>query len=100
MKQQDLARLVHERMGHISLPRLADALKQGMKTGTGLTLAAVKSAMKSGFHCAQCDLAKITRAPEPSASNHVKTERLLGVLHGDLMVRPEDMVSKRDELRD
>ena len=46
MKQQDLVRLVHERMGHISLPRLAEALKQGLKTGTGLTLAAVKNAIK------------------------------------------------------
>jgi len=95
LKQQELVRRVHERFGHISLPQLREALKAGTKTGTGLTLAAVNEAINNHFQCTWCDLAKITRAPEPRASKHVKTEDVLGVVHLDLMVRPDGMKSRR-----
>ena len=93
VRQGSLVRLLHERLGHISLPKLKVALQQGMRTGTDITINAIDRAIARGFKCIICDKAKVRSSPEPRKSGHQKTEDILGIVHTDLMERPEGMAS-------
>ena len=83
MRVTDMVRLLHERMGHMSLPKLKSSLEQGMRTGMNVSPAAVQREYTLGFRCLTCELAKATQSPEPTKSGHIKTSDILGVIHTD-----------------
>ena len=83
MRVTDMVRLLHQRMGHVSLSKLKRSLEQGMRTGMNVSPAAVQREHTRGFRCLACDLAKAKSSPEPTKSGHIKTTEILGVVHTD-----------------
>ena len=95
MSQADLVRYLHEKLGHVSLQKLKKTIQGGLKTGTDITIDAIDKAIRNGFTCNTCDLAKITKGQEPRSSGHIKCKGILERVHTDTMVRPCDMTNRR-----